>query len=280
MISPEVIRSSQTVSYQPHAAEAAVMRGPLRYYLDGQSTGIARYVVEQTLYALLGGLPGLVGIGLRALAYRSILHSDGPPIVEDHVRLAQPANIHLGRRVYLDHGVYLHACPQGVFIGDATFVMHGSILHVYNFRDLPHAGIWVGRDSFIGERCVIRGQGGVHIGDAVLLAPQVQVLAVNHVFDDPRRPVLHQGITAQGITIEDGAWIGAGAILLDGVRVGAGAVIGAGAVVTHSVPAHTLAVGTPARVIRRLAPLHPEDELTKCDVGEVKSEETLSDSLD
>ena len=260
MIPSEAIHSSHSVSQQPHAAEAAAMRGPLRYYLDGQSTGVARYVVEQTLYAILGGVPGLLGIGLRALAYRLILHSDGPPIVEDHVRLAQPANIHLGRRVYLDHGVYLHACPQGIFIGDATFVMHGSILHVYNFRDLPHAGIWVGRESFIGERCVIRGQGGVHIGDAVLLAPCVQVLAVNHLFDDPSRPVLEQGITAQGITIEDGAWIGAGAILLDGVRVGKGAVIGAGAVVTRSVPAHALAVGTPARVIRRLdaSPLEEE----------------------
>lgn len=240
------------VSRQPDAAEVAARRGRLRYYLDAQSTSPARYLLEQTLFFFLRGIPSLVGVGLRALAYRLILHSDGFPVVEDHVRLCQPANIHLGRRVYLDHGVYLHACPQGVFIGDETFVMHGSVLHVYNFRDLPDAGIWIGRNCFVGELCLIRGQGGVQIGDSVLLAPRVQILAVNHLFDDPSRPVIQQGITAQGIVVEDGAWIGAGAILVDGVRVGARAVVGAGAVVTRNVPPQTLALGVPARVVRRL----------------------------
>ncbi len=159
------------ISREADAAVVAAREGPLRYYLRGQSTGLARYVLEQTLFALLGGIPGLVGIGLRALAYNLILSSDGLPVVEDHVRLAQPANIHLGRQVYLDHGVYLHACPQGIFIGDHTFVMHGSELHVYNFRGLPHSGIWIGENGFIGEFSLIRGQGGVHIGRSALLAP-------------------------------------------------------------------------------------------------------------
>jgi acetyltransferase-like isoleucine patch superfamily enzyme len=240
------------VSPESDAASAAAERGRLRYYLEGQSTGLGRYALEQTLFCLLRGIPGLAGIGLRALAYRLILDSEGWPIVEDQVRLCQPANIHLGRHVYLDHGVYLHGCPEGIFIGAETFVMHGSELHVYNFRGLPHAGIWVGRGGFIGESCLIRGQGGVHIGDAVLLAPRVQILAVNHVFDDRDRPVIEQGITAKGIAVEDGAWIGAGAIVLDGVRVGGGSVIGAGAVVTGDVPPRALAVGTPARVVRQL----------------------------
>jgi acetyltransferase-like isoleucine patch superfamily enzyme len=246
------VERERVVSRQPDAAEAAARQGPLRYYVSAQSTSVGRYLLEQTLFFFLRNIPGLVGVGLRALFYRLILRGEGLFVIEDHVRLAQPANIHLGRQVYLDHGVYLHACPRGIFIGDETFVMHGTILHVFNFRDLPNAGIWVGRKCFIGERCVIRGQGGVHIGDSVLLAPHVQILAVNHLFDDPSRPVIEQGITAQGIVVEDGAWIGGGAILLDGVRVGAGAVIGAGAVVTQDVPSRTLAVGAPARVVRQL----------------------------
>ncbi len=263
------------ISRVPDAAAVAARRGRLHYYLEGQSTGLGRYTLEQTLFFFLRGLPGLVGIGLRALAYRLILRSDGLPIVEDHVRLCQPANVHLGRHVYLDHGVYLHACPQGIFIGDETCVMHASVLHVYNFRGLPHAGIWVGRNCFIGEFCLIRGQGGVHIGDAVLLAPRVQVLAVNHLFDDPTQPVMQQGITAQGIVVEDGAWIGAGAILLDGVRVGARAVVGAGAVVTRDVPPRTLAVGTPARVVRGLDADLDVDE-TRSEIFEaVRGEEKL-----
>lgn len=245
-------RREPVVSLKSDAAAAAAERGRLRYYLDGQSTGIGRYALEQLLFSLFRGIPGLLGIGLRALSYRLILDSDGWPAVEDHVRLCQPGNVHLGRHVYLDHGVYLHGCPEGIFIGDETFVMHGSELHVYNFRDLPQAGIWVGKGCFIGEFSLVRGQGGVHIGNDVLLAPRVQILAVNHVFDDPGRPIIKQGITAEGIVVEDGAWIGAGAILLDGVRVGARSVVGAGAVVTETIPPRTLAVGSPARVVRHL----------------------------
>lgn len=255
------MNNAHTVSRQPDAAETVARRGPLRYYMEAQSTSLGRYVLEQTIFSFLQGIPGLFGIGLRALAYRLILESDGLPLVEDHVRLCQPANIHLGRQVYLDHGVYLHACPRGIFIGDETFVMHDSVLHVYNFRDLPNSGIWVGRNCFIGERCLIRGQGGVHIGDFVLVAPQVQILAVNHVFDDPSRPIIQQGITAQGIVVEDGAWIGAGAILLDGVRVGARAVVGAGAVVTQDVPPRTMVVGVPARVTRQLDAEQDTDDM-------------------
>jgi acetyltransferase-like isoleucine patch superfamily enzyme len=261
------------VSQVPDAAEVAAQRGRLRYYLEGQSTSVGRYILEQTLFFFLRGIPSLVGIGVRALAYRLLLQSDGFPVVEDHVRLCQPANIHLGRHVYLDHGVYLHACPQGIFIGDETFVMHGSVLHVYNFRGLPQSGIWVGRNCFVGEFCLIRGQGGVRVGDAVLLAPRVQMLAVNHLFDDPSRPVIQQGITARGIVVEDGAWIGAGAILLDGVRVGEGAVVGAGAVVTGDVPPHTLAVGVPAQVVRRLG---TEDEMQSEIFEAVRGETRLS----
>jgi acetyltransferase-like isoleucine patch superfamily enzyme len=108
--------------------------------------------------------------------------------------------------------------------------MYGSVLHVYNFRDLPHAGIRIGRDSLIGEYSVVRGQGGVEIGDRVYTSPFCQILAVNHVFDDPRRPFIEQGITAQGIVIEDDVWVGSGAIVTDGVRIGRGSVVAAGAV--------------------------------------------------
>ena len=130
--------------------------------------------------------------------------------------------------------------------------MHGAILHVYNFRDLPHAFIRIGRDSLIGERNILRGQGGITVGDRVYTAPLVQMLAVNHVFADPARPFTEQGIIAEGIVVEDDVWIGAGAIITDGVRVGKGAVIAAGAVVTADVPAHTVAGGVPARVLRKI----------------------------
>jgi acetyltransferase-like isoleucine patch superfamily enzyme len=104
----------------------------------------------------------------------------------------------------------------------------------------------------IGEYNVIRGQGGVTIGDRVYTSPFCQLVAVNHVFDDPDRPFVEQGITAEGIVIEDDVWIGSGAIITDSVRVGRGAVVSAGAVVTRDVPPHVVVGGVPARVLREI----------------------------
>lgn len=222
----------------------------LRTYIGRQADSLGRYLWENLITTCFGWVPGLLGIALRALFYRLILRMEGIAAIESGVRLRFAKHIRLGRNVYLDEGVYIHACPQGVEIGAGTFVMHHAELHVYNFRNLPQAGIRIGRDSLIGEFNVLRGQGGIAIGDRVYFAPLVQVLAVNHVFDDPSRPFTEQGITAQGIVIEDDVWVGAGAIILDGVRIGRGAVIGAGAVVTGDVPAHTLVAGVPARVVR------------------------------
>jgi acetyltransferase-like isoleucine patch superfamily enzyme len=77
---------------------------------------------------------------------------------------------------------------------------------------------------------------------------------VNHVYDDPHRPIIEQGITAEGVVVEDDAWIGAGAIITDGVTVGRGAVVAAGAVVTQDIPSHTVVGGVPAQELKQIKP--------------------------
>ncbi len=225
-------------------------------YLQRQADSAGRYVLEQTVQSLFGWIPTALGIGIRAIAYRSILSMRGVAAIEKGVRLRFANRLALGAGSYLDQGVYIHACPNGVQIGDGTMVMHGAVLHVYNFRRLPKAGIRIGRDSLIGEYSVIRGQGGVSIGDRVYASPMTQILAVDHVFDDPQRPFVEQGITAQGIEIEDDVWIGGGAIVTDGVRIGRGAVVAAGAVVSSDVPPHSVVAGVPARVVRKVGEDH------------------------
>jgi acetyltransferase-like isoleucine patch superfamily enzyme len=226
--------------------------GGIRLYLSRQASSLGRYAWEQLILSLFGWVPTVVGVGLRALAYRLIMRLEGIVAIERGVRIRFADQVRLARGVYLDEGVYLHACPGGIDIGENTLVMHHAELHVYNFRGLPHAGIKIGRDSLIGEFTILRGQGGITVGDRVYTSPLVQMAAVNHVFADPARPFVEQGITARGIVVEDDVWIGAGAILTDGVCVGRGAVIAAGAVVTHDVPPHTVVAGIPARVVKQI----------------------------
>jgi acetyltransferase-like isoleucine patch superfamily enzyme len=225
----------------------------LRLYLSWQASSPARYLWEQLILTLFGWVPTVAGIALRAAAYRLIMKLEGLVAIEKGVRIRFANQIRLGKGVYLDEGVYLHACPGGIEIRENTLVMHHAELHVYNFRDLPKAGIRIGRESLIGEFNVLRGQGGITIGDRVYTSPFVQLAAVDHVFADPKRPFVEQGITAKGIVVEDDVWIGAGAIVTDGVRVGKGAVVAAGAVVTRDVAAHTVVAGVPARAVKTIS---------------------------
>ena len=130
--------------------------------------------------------------------------------------------------------------------------MHGAVLHVYNFRDMPQSGIKIGKDSLVGEYSVIRGQGGVEIGDRVYTSPFTQIIAVNHVFDDPKRPFIEQGITAEGIVIEDDVILSPGSKVLceEGVlHVRRGTVLGANSVLLQSTGENEIWAGLPARKV-------------------------------
>lgn len=247
-----MIIQTPNLNGKPHQSTTDSPSAGLKLYLSRQSSSIWRYVLENLLFGLVGWVPTIIGIGLRWLFYRMIMKLDGIVAIENNVRLRYADHIRLRRGAYLDQGTYLHAAPNGIDIGENSIIMHGAVLHVYNFRGLPHAGIRIGKDSLVGEYSVIRGQGGVVIGDRVYTSPFTQIIAVNHVFDDPDVPFVDQGITAQGIQIEDDVWLGSGAVITDGVRVGKGAVVAAGAVVTKDVPAHTVVGGVPARVIRTI----------------------------
>ncbi|MEM7522355.1 MAG: acyltransferase [Pseudomonadota bacterium] len=94
--------------------------------------------------------------------------------------------------------------------------------------------------------------GSIVIDDDVVIGPGVIMRAANHTFDlDDDRPIRDQGHVGGEIRVDSGAWIAAHVTLLVGAHVGAGAVVGAGSVVVGAIPAHSLAVGAPARIIRQ-----------------------------
>ena len=228
--------------------------GKLRLFLDLESTGILPYLLERIVFGLFSWVPGLLGAGLRTVFYRVVLKGRGIFIIRSGVILKRPGDITLERGSYLDHGVRIDGGPGGVTIGERTRIAHNAMLDVHNFRGFENSGITIGDNSLIGPFCFIWGQGGVHIGNNVMIGPRVSVLPVNHNFDDPGVPIRDQGITAGGIRIDDDVWIAAHAILIDGVHIGRGSAIGVGALVTKDVPPYSLAVGSPARVIKSWAP--------------------------
>ncbi len=110
--------------------------------------------------------------------------------------------------------------------------------------------VHVGARVFVNFGVVLLDTRELTIGDEVLVGPSVQLLTADHPLEAaPRRAGWESG---RPLTIEAGAWLGAGAIVLPGVTIGANAVVGAGSVVTRDVPAAVVVAGNPARLIREL----------------------------
>jgi maltose O-acetyltransferase len=108
----------------------------------------------------------------------------------------------------------------------------------------------VGDRTFANFGLVALDVAAVSIGADVQIGPNVQLLTATHPLEPgPRRDKWE---SAEPITIGDNVWLGGGAIVCPGVTIGENTVVGAGSVVTQDLPAHVLAVGSPARVIRSL----------------------------
>ena len=113
----------------------------------------------------------------------------------------------------------------------------------------PHGYIHIGDNSTIGQSSILYGNGGLEIGNDVMIAGQCFIVANSHNFSNHDIPMIKQGYSAIGITIKNNVWIGAGAKILDGVTIGEGAIIGANAVVTKDVEPWSKVVGIPAKPI-------------------------------
>lgn len=108
----------------------------------------------------------------------------------------------------------------------------------------------VGRNVFINSGCCFQDQGGIEIGDDVLIGHMVVLATLDHEMNPSRR----SSILAAPIRIGDRVWIGSRATILRGVTVGDGAVVAAGAVVTRDVPPCTVVAGVPVRVVKTIVP--------------------------
>jgi acetyltransferase-like isoleucine patch superfamily enzyme len=96
--------------------------------------------------------------------------------------------------------------------------------------------------------------GPVTIGNDIRLAQNITLSGLNHNYQDVNIPIHSQGVSTLPIVIEDETWIGANVVVLAGVKVGKHSIIAAGSVVTKDIPPYSVAVGNPARVLKKYNP--------------------------
>lgn len=151
---------------------------------------------------------------------------------------------------------------RGVYVGKHCNLKGRSNIKLEEFVTIrPYTQIWsgggtvrIGKGSEIGERCRISIINSLEIGEKVLLSPNVYITDCDHEYRNTNIPVIDQGIVQkrQKVSIGEGSYIGINVVIVGNIKIGKHCVIGANSVVTKDVPDYSVAVGSPARVIKNI----------------------------
>ena len=155
----------------------------------------------------------------------------------------------IGDNVFIADRVLLYQAREGgpIRLGSRVSILRDSILET-----ALGGQITIGDETWIHPRCQLNAYlASIEIGKNVQIAPNCAFYSYDHSFL-PNQAIIDQPLKTRGnIILEDGVWIGVGTIVLSGVRIGEGAVIGAGSIVTKNIDSNAIAVGRPAKVIKR-----------------------------
>ena len=125
----------------------------------------------------------------------------------------------------------------------------GSAIEDYCTINNGVGNVIIGKNTLIGMGNTLIGP--IKIGNNVIFAQNIVASALNHEYRDPNLPIYKQPIITKEIIIEDDCWIAANAVITAGVTIGKHSVIAAGAVVTKDIPPYCVAVGNPAKILKK-----------------------------
>lgn len=195
-------------------------------------------------------VPGILGLFLRSKLYPLLLKRVGKGVVFGRgVIFRHPRKISIGDGVIIDDFCVLDAkgdTNTGICIGDNCYIGRNTIIYCKN------GDIYLGDKVNIGHNCMIFSSNKVEIKKEVLIAGYTYIMSGGSYDYRSEEMIIDQpGYSKGPTTIGSNCWIGAKVVVMDGVNVGAGSIIGAGAVVSEDIPAYSIAVGVPAKVIKK-----------------------------
>jgi acetyltransferase-like isoleucine patch superfamily enzyme len=140
---------------------------------------------------------------------------------------------------------------KNIYIGDHVYIQEKTWLACESLTGEKNPLLKIGNHTTIGNFNHIYATKSISIEDYVLTADKVYISDNLHSYDDINEPIIKQPIKQiSSVVIGEGSWIGENACIL-GVKIGKHCVIGANSVVTHDIPEYSVAVGAPAKVIKR-----------------------------
>jgi acetyltransferase-like isoleucine patch superfamily enzyme/ubiquinone/menaquinone biosynthesis C-methylase UbiE len=145
---------------------------------------------------------------------------------------------------FIDPDVIIES-PDSIRIGSNCIIRKGVVLR-------PEGGeIIIGDNCVINHYCMFHGKGGIYLGDWTIVDPHCGFYAQNHTYENFDVPITKQQNTGKGIYLMGDNWIGGHSVICDDVTIGKGAVVGANSTVTKSISMASVAVGSPAKVIKK-----------------------------
>lgn len=187
----------------------------------------------------------------RGFALRPFIKSSGGFLfIGKGVYVRHCNKLSLGRTVLIEDGVRINCLTkEGIHIGSNVTIKASTIIDSGLLNNIG-LGLIIGDNVGISQGCFIQASATVRIENNVIIGPGVMLFSENHQFNAMDININEQGVTREPVTIKEGAWIGAKAIILCGVTVGKGSVIAAGSVVTKDVPDYAIYAGIPAKMIK------------------------------
>lgn len=154
-----------------------------------------------------------------------------------------------------DSVLYHPLCIRGrenICIGNQTTILNGVRMQVYNDLTGKQSKIKIGDNCYIGYNNTFLAGGNITLEDGVLMASNILISSENHSIN-PESPdyYMNQKLSCAPIIVGEGTWIGEKVSILSGVTIGKKCVIGAGSIVTKDIPDFSIAVGSPAKVIKK-----------------------------
>ena len=187
---------------------------------------------------------------LRVEYYSKLFKKMGTNVkIGANVKIVNPQYISLGNNISVCDNVTLIARGEGGIIIDDNVVLNDR---VYLDTEREDSGyIKIGKNVYVGTGSTLFGHVGLEIGEYTLLAQNITITPYSHIFDNPNENIILQGGHMEKVVIGRDCYLGMGVCVMYSGSIGEGSVIGAHSTVIKPIPSFSVAVGTPAKVIKK-----------------------------